>query len=962
MAWCSTSMRSWPWTSPVSTTSPGSSRATPIPRTSIASTPTLLAIRRSPRPRPTTRVARDLADDLVTGGAVAGDGVVGSTLTASYTIANRPADLDAAVRWLRDGSVIDGATGTTYVVVEADAGHTVRAVLDVTRPGYADRRYPLGSVEVAEVSADVLAPVVTVAPEPSDGWLRDAATYRLTARDDRADDTGVRAFGYVLSGASVGSGDLDVVEGGDVAVAAEGVTRVRATATDGAGNAGEADFEVRVDLTDPSATVTGLVEGAELALGQEVHVSYACDDVQSGIESCESNLPDGGMLDTATAGGHTLTVTATDHSGRTTTRTVGYTVLEDTEPQLQVVTESGLTGSGRVGVELTGVPAVFDPTAEVTCSWLRDGDPITGAEGATYVPTAADLGATITFECVGVLDGYAERTSTSVGRIVVAGDLPDGLVTDRNLDGTGEVGTTLTASYSITDRPDDLDAVIVWLRDGAVIDGATGATYTVVEADAGHTVRAVLDVTRPGYTDRRYPIGERKLFDDLAPELTIAPEPSAGWLQDSVTYHVTATDGRPWDTGVVEFRYQLTGATEASGQLDRGDGEDVTIHAEGVTRFQVTAIDADGHSAEADFEVRIDRTNPAVTTLTGLVEGAELGLGQQVHVAYTCDDSQSGIVTCDGTVPSGDAVDTTTPGAHTFAVVATDRSGRTTTRQVGYTVAEDAQPRLQVLSAPEVTGQAVVGQELTGTPASFDPAAEATCRWLRGGDPIDGAGGTTYTPVADDLGATITFECVGVLDGYADKTSTSAGRVVVEGDLPDDLVADGRLDGEGVVVATLTASYTIPARPEDLTEVVRWTRDGEVIDGATGTTYVVQDADAGHRVRAVLDATRPGYTDRRYLIGQVDVAPAQAELQVVTASVISGSGRVGEELVGAPAAFEPAAATTCRWLRDGAPIATGTDRYTPVAADLGTTITFECVGVLAGFGDTTRVSEGRAVT
>src|SRR6478735_5985875 len=727
MAWCSTSMRSWPWTSPVSTTSPGSSRATPIPRTSIASTPTLLAIRRSPRPRPTTRVARDLADDLVTGGAVAGDGVVGSTLTASYTIANRPADLDAAVRWLRDGSVIDGATGTTYVVVEADAGHTIRAVLDVTRPGYADRRYPLGSVEVAEVSADVLAPVVTVAPEPSDGWLRDAATYRLTARDDRADDTGVRAFGYVLSGASVGSGDLDVVEGGDVAVAAEGVTRVRATATDGAGNAGEADFEVRVDLTDPSATVTGLVEGAELALGQEVHVSYACDDVQSGIESCESNLPDGGMLDTATAGGHTLTVTATDHSGRTTTRTVGYTVLEDTEPQLQVVTESGLTGSGRVGVELTGVPAVFDPTAEVTCSWLRDGDPITGAEGATYVPTAADLGSTITFECVGVLDGYAERTSTSTGRIVVAGDLPDGLVTDRNLDGTGEVGTTLTASYSITDRPADLDAVIVWLRDGSVIDGATGTSYTVVAADAGHTVRAVLDVTRPGYADRRYPLG---------------------------------------------------------------------------------SVDV----AEVEGE-------------------------------------------------------------------------------------------LQVVTPAQITGSGRVGSELSGTPAVFDPTAVVTCGWLRDGEQI--AEGATYTPTVADLGSTITFECVGVLEGYADATSASVGRIVVEGDLADDLVTDGAVAGDGVVGSTLTASYTIADRPADLDAEIVWLRDGSVIDGATGTTYVVVEADAGHTVRAVLDVTRPGYADRRYPLGSVDVAEVEGELKVVTPAQITGSGRVGSELSGTPAVFDP---------------------------------------------------------
>src|SRR5215217_338423 len=228
-------------------------------------------------------------------------------LTASYSILDRPEGLSDTVVWLRDGEVIADATGATYEVRQADVGHTVRAVLDVTRPGYADRRYPIGDVDVV----DVAVPVVTVDPEPTDEWLTEAIAYHLGATDD----LGVEAFGYTLSGAVEESGDLDVVEGGDVEIAAEGITEVTATASDASGNEDTADFEVRLDLTDPRATVANLVEGAELSQGQELLVSYECADDQSGIATCVGDVADGEALDTATVGAQTFTVVATDNAG-----------------------------------------------------------------------------------------------------------------------------------------------------------------------------------------------------------------------------------------------------------------------------------------------------------------------------------------------------------------------------------------------------------------------------------------------------------------------------------------------------------------------------------------------------------------------------------------------------------------------------------------------------------------------
>ncbi|KQR91674.1 MAG: S8 family serine peptidase [Microbacterium ginsengisoli] len=62
---------------------------------------------------------------------VTGTPKVGSTLTATGGTWN-PADVTLAYQWLRDGSPIDGATGTTYKVTKADAGTTLSVRVTAT--------------------------------------------------------------------------------------------------------------------------------------------------------------------------------------------------------------------------------------------------------------------------------------------------------------------------------------------------------------------------------------------------------------------------------------------------------------------------------------------------------------------------------------------------------------------------------------------------------------------------------------------------------------------------------------------------------------------------------------------------------------------------------------------------------------------------------------------------------------
>jgi DNA-binding beta-propeller fold protein YncE len=86
-----------------------------------------------------------------------------------------------------------------------------------------------------------------------------------------------------------------------------------------------------------------------------------------------------------------------------------------------------------------------------------------------------------------------------------------------------------------------------------------------------------------------------------------------------------------------------------------------------------------------------DEQAPTIDLVTP-ADGAEYEQGAAVTVDYTCaDEGGSGLQSCTGDVPDGDPLDTSSPGAHSFTVVARDGAGHETTLTHAYSVARDAQ-------------------------------------------------------------------------------------------------------------------------------------------------------------------------------------------------------------------------------------------------------------------------------
>ena len=107
----------------------------------------------------------------------------------------------------------------------------------------------------------------------------------------------------------------------------------------------------------------------------------------------------------------------------------------------------------------------------------------------------------------------------------------------------------------------------------------------------------------------------------------------------------------------------------------------------GLHRFSVTAADKAGHVTETHLTYTVvDRSPPRVVIQSPLVDH-DYSLGATWSTNYYCwSPGNFHIVSCNGTVPSGDPLDTAGIGPHVFAVTATDENGKTTTASIPYRV------------------------------------------------------------------------------------------------------------------------------------------------------------------------------------------------------------------------------------------------------------------------------------
>lgn len=159
-------------------------------------------------------------------------------------------------------------------------------------------------------------------------------------------------------------------------------------------------------------------------------------------------------------------------------------------------------GSPQLGTTLSATPGTWSVGgASYSYQWYGDGSRISGANGSTFVPEAAQLGQRLTVSVTATAAGYLNQTATSSASPAVA---PGTILVGSGPAARGRavVGRVLTADPGQISTP-DVTVAWQWLRDGSPISGETAATYTQRRVDVGHRISVQLTLSRTNFQTRQ---------------------------------------------------------------------------------------------------------------------------------------------------------------------------------------------------------------------------------------------------------------------------------------------------------------------------------------------------------------------------------------------------------------------------------------------------------------------------
>ncbi len=514
-------------------------------------------------------------------GSVAISGMVteDEELTATATDANGlPDAADITYQWQRgDGSGgfanIANATAQTYTLGDADVDQTVRVQVRYTDGQGTDETVTsVATVAVTNVN-DLPSGSVTISGTVTEGETLTAQTGTLADNDGLPADAAGYSYQWQRSDGSGGFANIG------------GATQ--STYTLGDDDAGQT-VRVQVRYTDGQGTVETVTSAATGEVGNV------------------NDLPSG-----------SVTISGTVSEGETLT---AQNTLADND---------GLGALSYQWQRNTGANGGFENIANATAR--------------TYTLGDDDVGQTVRVAVSYTDDNGTAESVTSVATVAVTNvnSAPTGVVT---ISGSVTEGQTLTADISALRDVDGLPADAAgyryqWQRSDdqgnfANIAGATGRTYTLVDADVDQTVRVQV----------RYTDGQGT-SESVTSDATAAVTNTNDLPTGSVTISGTVTEGETLtaQTGTLADNDGLPAdAAGYSYQWQRGDGSGGFDDIAGATQSTYTLVDADVDQT-VRVEVSYTDDNGTDESLTSVASA----------VVTNVNDLPSGSVTISGTVTEG---------------------------------------------------------------------------------------------------------------------------------------------------------------------------------------------------------------------------------------------------------------------------------------------------------------------
>jgi hypothetical protein len=415
----------------------------------------------------------------------------------------------------------------------------------------------------------------------------------------------------------------------------------------------------------------------------------------------------------------TVTATAADFAGNTTTKTFTVTVRDTTAPVLTVPADLTLEATGPSGAVATFAATATDAVG-ATVSYSQASGSVFPLGSTTVNVTAIDA---------------AGNTATGSFSVTVRDTTPPAIATPANLtaEATSAAGAVVSFTTSAADLVSGASPVTAVPASGSTFPlGTTLVTLTSSDA-AGNLGSSTFNVT---------------VRDTTAPVLTLPP---------SQTIEATGPGGAAavFTAGASDL---VSGDVPVS--FDVGSGSTFPL---GTTTVTASATDAAGNTATGSFTITVvDATPPALTLPADLVVEAAGPDGAAAMFEASAHDIVSGEVAVTFSVASGSIFPL---GATTVSVQATDAAGNTATGSFKVTVVDTTPPALTLPA--DLTVEAT---SPSGAYVSFSATAH---------DAVSGDRPVFFSPVAGTLFGFGTTAVTATATDAAGNTATGTFHVTV---------------------------------------------------------------------------------------------------------------------------------------------------------------------------------------
>lgn len=614
-----------------------------------------------------------------------------------------------------------------------------------------------------------------------------------------------------------------------------------------------------------------------------------------------------------------------------------------------------VTGEALIGKQLTARVLTWGTGVALRFQWLRNGLPIAGANGGTYVLQKSDINSYVGLQLIGTKAGNAPtmRLSNPIGPVLEAALVkPITGFSIPSVQGLYQVGQALTANPGFWEEA--VTFAYQWNRNGAPIAGANRSTYVLTEEDLNKFITVTVTGVKQGFSSVLKTSNPEAIVKNGSFNSSGRPEVVGNRIAGQT---LTAQISNPTPGAALSFQWVrqgvvIPGATERTYQLNDSDvGFTVNVIVRMVKQGfdPLTLQTADSSLVTTNRIVIAPQPSIVGTPVIGATLQVNTGAWQSgVTLEYQWQRNGQAIAGARGSSYKLQASDQGT--LITVSVLGT-RIGLISVERVS----NQFGPIKPLSITPQFSCGCSVGETLNAS-ATGDWQGEnnptMAYQWLRGTSPISGATSARYTLTEADAGQLISVRIVLSQPGFPDATGTSVQRGPVTTNALQ-LTPTPTIAGTPIFLGS-PLSVVTGTWDSNVTLSYRWYLDGSPISSATGTTLSLSNGTyVGKQIYVAVTGTKSGVPSVTRQSEPVTILGAKQTL--TPTPVLSGTIQVGNTITANIGTWDASTVKTNRWLRDGVAIAgaTGTT-YVLGADDVGKIVSFEVTSTKTSFQNEVR--------